>query len=112
MSDTAITGYRYTHASLNHSHEYLLPAVFRVLDELNFPAAERTLFELGCGNGSVANELMRRGWDVTGVDPSDEGIQQARAVYPKLIAVVDRFRYERAGKQMPIRINPFCLIRD
>jgi 2-polyprenyl-3-methyl-5-hydroxy-6-metoxy-1,4-benzoquinol methylase len=57
---------------------------FRVRDQLNLLAHERRLFELGCGNGSVAHELSKRGWDVTGVDPSVEGIQQAHAAYPKL----------------------------
>ena len=84
MSDPDITGYRYTESSLNQSHGYLLPAVSRMLDELTVPARERRLFELGCGNGSVAYELTRCGWDVTGVDPSVEGIEQARAAHPEL----------------------------
>jgi 2-polyprenyl-6-hydroxyphenyl methylase/3-demethylubiquinone-9 3-methyltransferase len=42
------------------------------------------VFELGCGNGSVANVLAQQGWDVTGVDPSTEGIAQANAQYPHL----------------------------
>ena len=42
------------------------------------------MFELGCGNGSVANVLTEHGWDVTGVDPSIEGIQQANAAFPNL----------------------------
>ena len=42
------------------------------------------LFELGCGNGSVANVLSQHGWDVTGVDPSSEGIAQAHSHYPHL----------------------------
>ena len=83
--DTAdLSGYRYDQASLNHSHGYLLPTVFRLLDGLNLPAGERRLFELGCGNGSVAHELARRGWDVTGVDPSLEGIAQAQRAHPNL----------------------------
>ncbi|MCB1809834.1 MAG: methyltransferase domain-containing protein, partial [Candidatus Competibacteraceae bacterium] len=84
MSDIDITGYRYTQAGLGHSHSYLLPTVLQLLDKLALPAGEKRLFELGCGNGSVANELTRRGWDVTGVDPSIEGIQQARTAYPDL----------------------------
>ena len=84
MTDADITGYRHTQAGLNHSHEYLLPAVQRLLDEQRQPPTTRRLFELGCGNGSVAHELTRRGWDVTGVDPSEEGIKQARAAYPGL----------------------------
>ena len=39
---------------------------------------------MGCGNGSVARVLTARGWDVTGVDPSVEGIAQARAADPAL----------------------------
>lgn len=82
MSD--ISGYAYADSKLNHSHSYLLPTVFRLLDGLNVPADQRRLFELGCGNGSVAHELTRRGWDVTGVDPSAEGIAQANCTHPDL----------------------------
>lgn len=84
MNDPAITGYRYDGAALGHSHDYLLPSVFRTLDALSLPVGERRLFELGCGNGSVANVVTQRGWDVTGVDPSVDGIAQARAAYPDL----------------------------
>ena len=35
MPDPDIAGYRYTQSGLNESHGYLLPAVFRVLDEPN-----------------------------------------------------------------------------
>ena len=84
MSDPDITGYRYTESDLNQSHGYLLPAVSRVLDKLTVPVRARRLFELGCGNGSVAYELTRRGWDLTGVDPSAEGIELAQAAHPEL----------------------------
>ncbi len=80
----AISGYRYDHAGLNCSHHYLLPTVFRLLDGLNLSAGQRRLFELGCGNGSVAHALTRRGWDVTGADPSVEGIAQANRAHPDL----------------------------
>lgn len=86
MTDTspAISGYHYDHAGLNCSHGYLLPTVLRLLDGLHVPAGQRRLFEVGCGNGSVAHELTRRGWDVTGVDPSAEGIAQANQTHPDL----------------------------
>lgn len=86
MKDLAnISGYQYTQAGLNTSHNYLLPAVRRLLESLNLPAAQRRLFELGCGNGSVAHALSQLGWDVTGVDdPSTDGIAQAQAAYPEL----------------------------
>lgn len=67
MDITDLSGYRYANPELNHSHDYLLPAVFRLLDGLDLPTSQRRLFELGCGNGSVAHELTRRGWDVRAV---------------------------------------------
>ncbi len=84
MADNAISGYCYSRAELGHQHAYLLPTVYRLLDGLGLPGGPRRLFELGCGNGSVANVLAQRGWDVTGVDPSVEGIAQARVAYPEL----------------------------
>jgi 2-polyprenyl-6-hydroxyphenyl methylase/3-demethylubiquinone-9 3-methyltransferase len=39
---------------------------------------------LGCGNGSVANELHQRGFDVQGIDYSESGIRVAREHYPHL----------------------------
>ncbi len=82
MTETDITGYRYEDAGHNESHNYLLPALFRILESLS--PREKRLFELGCGNGSVAQAMTERGWKVTGVDPSREGIEQARIARPQL----------------------------
>lgn len=41
-------------------------------------------FDLGCGNGSVAAVLGEAGWDVTGVDPSLDGISVAKVAFPAL----------------------------
>lgn len=78
-----ISGYVYPNADLNESHEYLLPAVLELLDRHGRQGSKR-VFELGCGNGSVANVLTQRGYEVTGIDASLEGIGQARAAYPHL----------------------------
>lgn len=77
-------GYRYQNAAAGHHHDYLLPTVLKTLDSLDLPGDQRRLFEIGCGNGSMANELSLQGWDVVGVDPSEEGISQARVAYPRL----------------------------
>ena len=84
QAEAPISGYHFGDAMLGHSHAYLLPAVWRLLNGLNLPAERRRLFDLGCGNGSVANALARDGWDVIGVDPSSEGIALAQAAYPQL----------------------------
>ena len=88
MNSNQINGYKWANAELNTSHGYLLPAVF---DELNLIGKklqkfnnEKKIFELGCGNGSVSSVLERCGWDVTGIDPSIEGITQANTKYPNI----------------------------
>jgi len=83
-----ISGYHYENTALNNSHGILLPAVVRQLDLLARVdpriAKDRTVFELGCGNGSVAWELTQRGWHLVGVDPSSEGIELAHQAFPSL----------------------------
>lgn len=79
-----ITGYRYSDAKLNHSHRYLLPSIMTILESMQLSREQRHLFEIGCGNGSVANYLTEKGWEVTGVDPSIDGIAQANRNYPYL----------------------------
>jgi 2-polyprenyl-3-methyl-5-hydroxy-6-metoxy-1,4-benzoquinol methylase len=79
----AIAGYRYEDAEVNASHGYLLPAVRAELARIGKDKSRR-LFDLGCGNGSVGAELFRDGWQITGVDPSSEGIAQAKSRHPEL----------------------------
>lgn len=79
-----ISGYVWENAELNSSHDYLLPALKEILAGETLPRDRKRLFELGCGNGSVASELVRLGWGVTGVDPSEQGIAQANARFPAI----------------------------
>lgn len=82
-TDIPISGYGYADAGLNTSHGYLLPALRQELAGSRRLGAT-TLFDLGCGNGSVAAALAAEGWSVTGVDPSTDGIAQANRSYPGL----------------------------
>ena len=61
-------------------HKYLVPEILRII---RGEGAKR-VFDLGCGNGFVADLLEKHGYDVTGVDPSDDGIRLARQYYPHL----------------------------
>ncbi|MEW6585780.1 MAG: methyltransferase domain-containing protein [Nitrospirota bacterium] len=79
-----ISGYTYENSDLNDSHRFLLPALVDILNSLNLDPAENRIFEVGCGNGSVAHALSRLGYDITGVDPSEQGIAQANLQYPEL----------------------------
>lgn len=78
-----INGYSFSDPNLNCSHSYILPIVKKLLLSENTDISKK-IFELGCGNGSVANELSKLGFDVTGVDPSDKGIELANKTYPDL----------------------------
>lgn len=80
----AISGYRYLSGGASPSHNYLLPSVTKHLDLLADSGGSKQLFEVRCGNGSIAAELNKRGWDVTGVDPSSEGVAQASLAHPEL----------------------------
>jgi 2-polyprenyl-6-hydroxyphenyl methylase/3-demethylubiquinone-9 3-methyltransferase len=83
MSTDHGRGYVHGSSACNCSHDYLLPAVLRELERLPWHAPRR-VFDLGCGSGAVANALSTRGYRVTGVDPSTDGIARARAAYPTL----------------------------
>ncbi len=85
MSAEEISGYVYDSGDHNDSHDYILPRVLKLLDGLGPKGSDsKRLFEVGCGNGSVASAVTSQGWSVTGVDPSDQGIQQANSRYPEL----------------------------
>lgn len=79
-----ISGYRWESSTLTPSHDYLLPALIFELEQFSKTISSRRIFELGCGNGSVANVLSQLQWDVTGIDPSTEGIFQANTQFPLL----------------------------
>jgi 2-polyprenyl-6-hydroxyphenyl methylase/3-demethylubiquinone-9 3-methyltransferase len=76
-----ISGYRYPHARPGHAHAYLLPTATKALDSHFANGKKRRVFDLGCGNGSVASYFVERGYDVVGVDPSAEGVAQAKVAY-------------------------------
>lgn len=85
MKDTnAISGYKYKNAELNDSHSHLVPALLSILNNIGRPANSLRVMDLGCGNGSITELLHRRGYSVVGVDPSEEGIKQAKERYPHL----------------------------
>ncbi len=83
MNETA-NGYTYRDASLSHTFAYLHPVVTDVLDHVQFAEGNRRIFELGCGNGSFADQLSKRGFEVCGVDASEQGIDFAKRHYPHL----------------------------
>lgn len=84
--DLSDHGYHYDNPKQNCAHNYLLPAVLKLLEHQRQKRDLEPLriFDLGCGNGSVAGKLTENGYSVTGVDVSEQGIEQARKAYPNL----------------------------
>jgi len=79
---TGFAPYSYSHAELDCTNTYLLPALRRILNEHARPGAR--VFDLGCGNGATANEISKWGYDASGVDSSESGIAQAARAFPHL----------------------------
>jgi 2-polyprenyl-3-methyl-5-hydroxy-6-metoxy-1,4-benzoquinol methylase len=65
-----------------HTHSYVWPTVLRELVKVRARDSSARVFDLGCGNGAFAAALHERGFDVTAVDPSEQGVALARAAYP------------------------------
>lgn len=79
-----ISGYKFRDEQNCCSHAYLVPALTGILDNHAAQFREKSCFDLGCGNGSMANLLSQQGWAVAGVDPSSDGIKIANAKFPGL----------------------------
>ena len=77
-------GYAYANGAGGPEHAYQLLAVEELLAELKPRLASPRLFDVGCGNGSVAAWIASLGWEVTGVDPSVAGIRQANLNHPEI----------------------------
>ena len=77
-------GYVFASPKGSHAQAWIVPAVLRALEQAGGPVSIPRVFDVGCGNGSVAQTLTQAGYDVTGVDPSETAMDYARAAYPNL----------------------------
>lgn len=87
VSDDSLNGartvdYKWESSEATSANLYLFPAIHQLL-KIHSPAPSN-VFDLGCGNGYIANLLKEGGWSVTGIDGSLEGIQRAKAAHPEL----------------------------
>jgi 2-polyprenyl-3-methyl-5-hydroxy-6-metoxy-1,4-benzoquinol methylase len=60
-------------------HQRLMPRVVALAGVL---ASETRVLDVGCGNGALCGEFIRRGCQVVGIDLSRQGISLARRTYP------------------------------
>lgn len=87
--------YGYRSSAASYPHAYLM----RPLRELLGPPCGAIL-DVGCGNGAIAHELLRSGYDVFGVDASETGIAQARQGWSNRFYV-----HDLASEGLPPDIN-------
>jgi 2-polyprenyl-3-methyl-5-hydroxy-6-metoxy-1,4-benzoquinol methylase len=78
-SDPSSYAYRSTEGA--HTDAYLWATVEMILEKSL--TSDRRVFDLGCGNGTMARRLGMLGYEVSGVDPSEEGIAQAGIADPE-----------------------------
>ena len=70
--------YAYPDAGARYDDAYVVDPVFRAAETLGV----RRILDVGCGNGALAARLAAKGYDVTGIDPSDSGIAVATQSVP------------------------------
>jgi len=70
--------YRFDSAAPPHTADYLTTHIISMCRRIS----ARRILDLGCGNGALCGALSDAGFNVTGCDPSEEGIEFARRTYP------------------------------
>ncbi|MEH7127855.1 methyltransferase domain-containing protein [Neobacillus drentensis] len=53
------------------------------------PKPGEKILDLGCGTGDIANQLSQQGVEITGMDKSENMIEQAQKKYPDLTFIVE-----------------------
>ena len=76
-----------------YGHDYLLAKI----EPIVAAARPNRIFDLGCGNGSIANRLSKHA-SVTGIDISDSGVQIANRSFPHLKIEVGSVNDDLAAK--------------
>ncbi len=95
---------RYTSFAGNASHAYIFPVLQRLCDELR---PNSRVLDIGCGNGSLASEFVKRGHSVVGIDLAEPGVRLARTRCP-----AGRFEVLSASKNLleALQEPPFDLV--
>ena len=70
------------HSAARWDNEYLIKPLCRIVDRINL--SDKRLFEVGFGNGWIANFLSDKGYIITGIEPSASGVKIAQKAYPDL----------------------------
>lgn len=61
------------------AHSFILPKLLKILEN----DRDKTILDIGCGNGFITNKLIAAGYNVYGIDASESGINIAREKNPE-----------------------------
>lgn len=101
QTGTTSAQYRYGNSELGWAHGYLLSPLKSIISKFG----PSKVFELGCGNGSVANWLQSLGYTVIGIDYSSSGIAHANKAFPEV-----RLEVGSAYDDLPAKYGKFPLV--
>ena len=75
--------YAYLDGQSSHHHAYLLPPLLEMLSEIKLCSQQKPrILDLGCGNGSLTHLIAQQGYEVVGVEDSEQGVAIARQTFP------------------------------
>ena len=77
--------YGYNNAAQTHAHAYIQDKILSLLDH----SSNKSILDLGCGNGSLANYLIKNDFNIYGTDASVKGITIANQINPGRFAIQD-----------------------
>lgn len=100
----AYRDYGYHAAHAGHMHAQILPCLFQFTGSIR---PETRILDVGCGNGYICGEFLKRGCNVVGIDLSPSGIEIARQSH-----VGGRFEILAADDQLLATLgeDPFDLV--
>ena len=77
--------YLYTDSNALHHHNYLMPALLKLLSQQDFSPGQKTrVLDIGCGNGSLSHLISQHGYEIVGVEESESGVNLARQTFPDI----------------------------
>jgi 2-polyprenyl-3-methyl-5-hydroxy-6-metoxy-1,4-benzoquinol methylase len=76
--------YGWENNEFTNAHSYLLSSITQMLPKDGSP-----ILDIGCGNGAIANYLIKNGYNVYGTDASYTGISKANELNPNRFFIQD-----------------------
>jgi len=93
--------YGYTTNFYTCAHSFLAGSLLSMLNRAN----NKTLLDVGCGNGAIANFLIKKGFDVYGTDASVTGIEQAQKTHKNRFFLQDLTKDDLPTELSSIRFD-------